>query len=263
MNRGLALLCCLLAAPAWGGDWRDTLTPLRPGKFAAPRPLKATYEFGWSGLTAATADFDFSKGQRGQLRLEVKAKTVGAVRTLWRLDAQHSAVCDAATLRPISLQQTEIYKSETESAKATFFPTYVERRTKVTPSKGPPPKDHPFKCGDVFDLQTALLFIRSQPLQAGDSYRLIVYPGKAAYFAEIEVAGREKLKVGGRSVDAIKCQVRLQGVGKKFELEPHRKFKRAFAWLSDDRDRLVLRVQADIFVGSVWAELRSVEFADP
>jgi hypothetical protein len=130
----------------------------------------------------------------------------------------------------------------------------------VTPSSGPPPKDHPFKCGNVLDLQTALLFIRSQRLETGDRYRLLVYPGKAAYFAEIAVLGREKLKIAGRSVDAIKFQVWLQGVTKKLELEPYRKFKRAFAWLSDDRDRLLLKVQADIFVGSVWAELQSVEF---
>jgi hypothetical protein len=45
------------------------------------------------------------------------------------------------------------------------------------------------------------------------------------------------------------------------QLEPHRKFKRASAWLSDDRDRLILKVQADIAVGSVWTELQTVEFA--
>ena len=44
------------------------------------------------------------------------------------------------------------------------------------------------------------------------------------------------------------------------ELQPHAKFKRAYIWLSDDPDRLVLRVQADIFVGSVWAELEKVSF---
>ncbi len=263
MRRALAILCCLLALPAWGGDWRDTLTPLQPGKFPPPRPLKATYQFGWSGVTAAMADFDFSKNQSGQFRLAVNAKTVGAVRALWRLDAQHSAVCDAATLRPMSLQQTEIYKSKTESAKAVFFPTYVERQTQVTPASGPPPKNHPFKFGDVFDLQTALFFIRSQRLEAGDRYRMIVYPSKAAYFAEVEVLGREKLNVAGRSVDAIKCRLRLQGMTKKLELEPYQKFKRAFAWLSDDRDRLLLKAQADIFVGSVWCEMQSAQFTSP
>ena len=44
------------------------------------------------------------------------------------------------------------------------------------------------------------------------------------------------------------------------ELEPHRKFRRATAWVSDDNDRLPLRIEAQIFVGTVFAELQSVQF---
>jgi len=54
----------------------------------------------------------------------------------------------------------------------------------------------------------------------------------------------------------------LQGITKALTLEPHKKFKEAFAWMSDDRDRLLLKIKAEIFVGSVWAELTSVKFAD-
>jgi hypothetical protein len=49
-------------------------------------------------------------------------------------------------------------------------------------------------------------------------------------------------------------------VDKNLQLAPHQKFKRAFIWVSDDRDRLVLKIQAEIFVGSVWCELQSVDF---
>jgi hypothetical protein len=42
-------------------------------------------------------------------------------------------------------------------------------------------------------------------------------------------------------------------------LVPHGKFKRATAWISDDSDRLPLRMNAQIFVGSVWVELVKVE----
>ncbi len=256
----LLLLAWLLAVPAWAGDWRETLSAPKPGRFPPPRPLQAVYRFGWSGVTAAQANFDLSKAPRGQLRLAVTTQTIGFVRTLWRMDTQHTALCQAATLRPIRLQQTEIYKDETETTQAVFSPESVVRQTRVTPLKGPQEKEKRFKMPNVFDLQTALLFVRSQRLQAGERYRLVVYPSTSGYFAEIEVLGREKLKVAGGSCDAIKCQVRLQGVTKKYALAPHKKFKRAFAWLSDDRDRLLLKIEAEIFVGSVWAELQSVKF---
>jgi hypothetical protein len=43
-------------------------------------------------------------------------------------------------------------------------------------------------------------------------------------------------------------------------LEPHRKFRHATIWVSDDRDRILLRIEAQIFVGTVFAELQSVRF---
>ena len=256
----LLLLACLLAAPAGAEDWRDTLTALPPGKFAPPRPFKSMYHFGWSGVVAAQASFDFSRAPHGQYQLSMTTKTTGFVRTLWRMDSQHTALCTASTLRPIRLQQTEAYKSETETVKAEFSPEGARYLSQVAPTKEPPKREHRFKYGNIFDLQTALLFIRSQRLQAGDHYRLVVFPGKAAYLADIEVLGREKLKVPAGTYDAVKFELRLQEVNKNLELEPHKKFKRAFAWMSDDRDRQLLKIQAEIFVGSVWGELQSVEF---
>ncbi len=32
-------------------------------------------------------------------------------------------------------------------------------------------------------------------------------------------------------------------------------FRRATVWLSDDRDRLPVRIEADLFVGKVYADL--------
>ena len=263
MTRRLAIVFAMLCASALADDWRETLTPPQPGAFPPPRAQKATYKFGWEALTAAQADFDFSKTKGGLLKLTVKAKTTGFVRTLWQMDAQHTALADAATLRPVSLQQTETYKAKTLIAKVNFAADKLERWQESKPAASSPAKWRTFKCPDVFDLHTALLFTRSQLMKKGDAYRLAVYPARDPYLAEIAVAGREKLTVGGKEYDAIKCELRLQGITKKLELEPHKKFKRAFAWISDDSDRMLLKVQADVFVGSVWTELESVKFAEP
>jgi hypothetical protein len=251
-----------MAATVGAADWRDSLTPLKPGDAPPPRPLTATYKFGWTALTAASADFEFERVDGGQMRLKVHARTTGAVRALWRMDTEHIAFCDAATLRPISLEQTEVYKAKTEIAKVSFSPDSLERWRETKPSKDKPPKKKRVKLAGAFDLQTALLMIRSQRLQPGDVYRLIVFPAKAPYLAEINVIGKDTVKVADATYPAIKCQIKLQGVTKELTLEPHRKFKEAFAWLSDDRDRLLLKIKAEIFVGSVWAELTSVKFTD-
>ena len=103
--------------------------------------------------------------------------------------------------------------------------------------------------------------MRSKPLPDGETYKFVVYPAGSAYLAEASVAGRQKLSVAGRSWDSVKIDLKLSKINEKtLELEPHTKFKHGSIWLSDDSNRILLRVNAEIFVGSVWAELQSVDF---
>ena len=60
------------------------------------------------------------------------------------------------------------------------------------------------------------------------------YPAAQAYYTEVEVVGRETITAAGRKTPAIKLALRLQAINKQLELEAHKKFKSAFAWLSDE-----------------------------
>src|SRR5205814_4825132 len=124
---------------------------------------------------------------------------------------------------------------------------------------GPTPaKPREFELANLFDLHSALLYLRSQPLNNGDVYCVAVYPGTAAYVATFTVTGREKISVHAGTYNAIKLDLHLQKVGKNSELEPHKKFRRASVWVSDDNNRIPVRAEAQIFIGTVFAELQSV-----
>jgi len=112
-------------------------------------------------------------------------------------------------------------------------------------------------------LHSAALYLRSQPLKQGNVYRLAVYPTTNPYLAIIKVTGREKISVRAGAYNAIKLDLQLKHIGKHLELEPHKKFRRATIWVSDDNERLILRIEAQIFVGTVFAELQSVHFVNP
>jgi hypothetical protein len=253
------LVACALVVAARADDWQATLSPPSPGPFPAPRSLQAHYRFGWMNVTAGEGDFDFRKRTSGEVQLEVRAKTVGLARSLWRLDALHSAVARAATLRPLTMRQTEIYKDETLITDLWFDAKGVTRLRQTKPPETEPAKEKRFKFAHTFDLHTALLWIRSQRLLRGDVYRLVVYPATAPYLAQVTVAGRDEIKALNRTYRAIRLDLKLRRIASKtFELAPHAKFKRATAWLSDDNDRLFLQTNAEIFVGSVWMKLEQV-----
>jgi hypothetical protein len=249
-----------IALPSHGADWRTTLTS-KTGSHPPLRPLTAEYDFGWSGLKAAESTIRFTRN-KGRNQLTLSAKTIGFARTLWRLDTNGVSTVNASTLRPIKLDQTEKYARKSVRMTVDFTPKGPRHLKVPTPPDPTPPKQKLFKFSNVHDLHSALLFIRSQRLRDGDTIRLCVFPGTSPYLAEVKVSRHEKIEVAGREWNAIACDVNLREIDKDFALAPYAKFKRATAWLSDDPDRLLLRIEADVYVGSIWAEMRKVEFAD-
>src|SRR5205085_12491946 len=112
------------------------------------------------------------------------------------------------------------------------------------------------------DLQSALLYLRSQSRPERNVRRTVVYCAPAPYLATVTVLGRERVTVPAGSYNAIKFDLQLNRI-KDGQLQPHRKFRRANAWLSDDQDRVLLRIEAQVFVGSVVCELQAVDFENP
>lgn len=184
-------------------------------------------------------------------------------RALWPYDVKHTALSDATTLRPIRVSEVENVRSKTFTTKLTFTPEGVTSDREERKDSAVKSKTRRFKFPDVLSLNSALLFLRTQRLAEGDVHRIVVYPATSAYLATVTARGRDHITGPTGSYDAIKVDVNLQKIGKKRVLEPHKKFRRATVWLSDDADRLVLRIETDVFIGTVFAELEAVQFDAP
>ena len=249
----LALAGIGQAAPSW----ESTLTKDPPGNFPELRPVRTTYHFGWSGFTAGVGDMHFTNTGDKRFQLEATGRTIGLVRAWWKLDASYRGLANAETLRPIESKQTEIYRKKKLVTDLTFTDSGVTRaRTEGTGAKAA----KPFNFPGLFDLHSALLYLRSQPLSDHSVYRIVVYPATSAYLTTVTVLGRERVSVRAGTYNAIKVDLQLKRLGKNLELEPHRKFRRATVWISDDANRIPLRIEAQIFVGTVFAELQAMHF---
>ena len=224
--------------------------------------MHAKYGFGWSGFPGANADVRLTKPSRDRFQLDGTIHTIGLVRTLWKFDATQTARADAATVHPIEMTQTETVRNKKTVTNLSFDANGVTSKETETPGKGVGPKIRRFDLPHLFDLYSALLYLRSQPLQDRSVQRIVVYPATSAYLATVTVLGRERLTGPSGTYNAIKLDLQLSKIGKNRELEQHRKFRRGTVWLSDDPDRLLLKIQAQVFVGTVFAELQSVEFED-
>jgi hypothetical protein len=246
-----------MGASVHAAEWQATLTKEPPGKFPELRPMHANYRFGWSGFTAGTGEARFAKTSETRCELQGTGRTVGLARALWRYDVTYRAVADARTLRPVESTQTETTKGKKIITQLSFTAagglTRSRTESGVTKSKQ-------VNLPNLFDLHSAMLYLRGQPLKEKSVLRVLVYPNTTPYLATLTVLGREKISVHAGSYNALKIDLKLSKVGKDLQLEPHKKFRRATIWLSDDNDRLILRIEAQIFVGTVFAELQSVRF---
>ena len=243
-------------------NWEATLSKDPAGNFPELRPLRASYRFGWSGLTAATGDVHFTKPSENKFQLDGTGRTIGFVRALWKLDVSYQAIASPETLRPIEAQQIETYRSKKIVTHLTFTNNGVAR-ARTEGKGGAEAKTRQYNFPNLFDLFSAMLYLRSQPLKDRSVYRIVAYPATNAYLATVTIVGREKISVHAGSYSAIKLDLQLKRIGKHRQLEPHRKFRRATIWVSDDAERLLLRIEAQVFVGTVFAELQSVGFDNP
>lgn len=253
-------LTLLFTSVALGATWEATVTASSPPSFPGPRPMHAKYGLGWSGFPGANADVRLTKPAGDRFQLDGTIHTTGLVRALWKFDGTHASRVDAGTLHPLEMKQIENVRNKKTVTSLSFNSNGVTSRETETPGPSAGPKIRRFDSPNLFDLYSALLYLKSQPLQDRSIQRIVVYPATSAYLATVTVLGRERLTGPSGTYNAIKLDLQLSKIGKNRELEPHRKFRRATVWLSDDSDRLLLRIQAQIFVGTVVAELQSVEF---
>ncbi len=264
VNSGICLsaVLCLSRAglfAATDANWETSVTATAPGSFSPSRAMHAKYGFGWSGFPGGSADIRLTKPSPDRLQVDARLRTIGFVRALWKFDASHRSIVDGHSLRPIEVKQTETARSKTMTTNLAFDSKGVTSKRIETGAKAKT-KIQRFDFPSLFDLQSALLYVRSQPLQDGSVQRIVVYPASSAYQAKVSVLGRERLTTPAGTYNAIKLDLQLNKIGKDRGLEPHRKFRHATGWLSDDADRLLLKIEAQIFVGTVVGELQSVEF---
>src|SRR6185503_21325192 len=111
----------------FAADWQATLSKEPRGNFPELRPLRASYRFGWSGVTAATGEVHFTKPSNDRFQLEGTGRTMGFVRALWKLDVTSRAVANSQTLAPIETQQSESYRSKKIVTHLTFTNSRVIR----------------------------------------------------------------------------------------------------------------------------------------
>ncbi len=246
--------------------WWSRLNAGAPGSFPPPRPFKASYGVSWEGLDAARFDSQCTLPEKGaQISTLVKARTIGMARTLWKFDASNLSLVDRQTLRPTHIEQIEDQGRKHSDDRLDFSPQGVTRTTAegvAANGEARPPRTRRINYPGLFDMESAFLYMRSLPLAVGETRTMALMTSGSPYLVTVKVVGQGKVQVKAGEFPAFEYALSLEKIDKYGDLTPRKGFKSAHAWISDDADRLIIKAQADVFVGTVTVELENVQFTD-
>ncbi|MES2417303.1 MAG: DUF3108 domain-containing protein [Bacteroidota bacterium] len=211
------------------------------------------YKLKYGFITAAEATIkvmatDIKFDNKPVYRLAVDAKTSGTFDIFYKVRDRYDSYIDKTELTPYFYQENIREASYRRQDKARFYQdtkkVVANRGTFTTPTT------------QTFDLVSAYYFARSldiSKLKTGDKFKLNYFLGDEISQLEIEYVGKEVIK---SKLGNLRCL--------KFSpsIKPGRIFKKdskLYLWITDDGNRVPVKAEVEILVGSVTLEIKSAE----
>lgn len=247
-------LTASLAAGAGSPATAQSL-PFRPGE-------TLTYDVTWSifpaGQVVSTVK-QIGSGPQDAYAIDATARSDGFVSLLYRIDNTYHAVADPRTLCSRQIEKTI---NEGRRHKQTHIVFDSVTRMAVLNEHDMAKPGHPLKHAEnaipacVEDIVTAFYDLRRQPMKVGDHIHIPVNDGSKTHEVIVDVEGREHLQTPLGERWAFRLQPRALG-------NLYKKRGRLLIWISDDAQRLPLRIKAIMLVGTITGTLQSVTYGPP
>ncbi len=219
--------------------------------FQAGEVLKYKLKYGF--ITAAEGtlkvrESDLKFDGKPTFNLMVDGQTSGTFDVFYKIRDHYDSFIDKTHLKPYFYQENIREGGYRRQDKARFHQdskkVVATQGTFATPST------------QTFDLVSAYYFARSldiSKMKIGDLVKLNYFLGDEISQLEIQFVGREVIKTKLGKIKCLKFSPSIKP-GRIF-----RKNSRLYLWVTDDGNRVPVKAQVDIIVGSVTMEIKSAE----
>lgn len=211
------------------------------------------YKLKYGFITAAEGTLkvlnsDLKFDDKETYRLSVDSKTAGTFDIFYKIRDHYDSYIDRNTLTPYFYQEDIKESSYKRNDKARF----TQDTKKVVSNRG----TFTAPTNQTFDLVSAYYFSRSldmSRLKVGEQFKLHYFLGHEIHQLEIKYVGKEILD---SKLGKVRCL--------KFSpsIEPGRIFRKdssLYLWITDDDNRVPVKAQVEIIVGSVTMEIKSAK----
>lgn len=212
------------------------------------------YHFSWSGIVAAELKTSIEK-KNGLYHLSINARTKPAIDVLWKM-RDKMAVITSTELFPRYYQfiiREGQYQRDVEI-------NFDEQKNIATGKRFNPKNGRTYtrivEMKNIYDPISAILFIRRQPLNVNDVYRLKVFDGKQLYDLKYEVIGRAKIKTYRGELWAKTVVPSLEQTSEKPE-DVTKRVSKVLMYITENEPHDIVQIESDVFIGKVKVKLAS------
>lgn len=214
--------------------------------FKAGEALKYRFRYGF--ITAAEAtlrvrDTDVKFDNKPVYQLTAEGRTAGTFNVFYKVRNRYDSYVDRTELVPYLYTENIREASYHRNDKARFY----QREKKIVTNKGNFKGD-----GQTFDIVSAYYFARSLDLskvRIGDRFTMDYFLDDGVTDLHIQYVGKERIKTPMGTFNCLKFSPSIQP-GRIF-----RKDSKLYLWITDDNNRIPVKAQVEILVGSVTMEL--------
>lgn len=212
-----------------------------------------SYKLKYGIFTAAEATIkvvgsDLKFDNKPTYRLVVDAQTSGTFDLLYKIRDHYDSYIDKTELTPYFYQENIREASYRRQDKARFH----QDAKKVVANKG----TFATPTTQTFDLVSAYYFARSldvSKLKIGQKFKLNYFLQDEISALEIEYVGKETIKSKLGNIRCLKFSPSIKP-GRIF-----RKDSKLYLWVTDDGNRVPVKAEVEILVGSVTLEIKSAQ----
>lgn len=214
--------------------------------FNAGEELRYRLRYGF--ITAAEATLKVQPSTvkfegRPVLHLVAQGKTSGSFDVFYKVRNRYDSYIDQSFLTPYLYTENIRESDYRRNDKARFY----QAQKKIVSNKGTFKGD-----GQTFDILSAYYFARSIDLskvKQNDRFTMDYFLSDEVSTLEVTYIGKERIKTNMGTFNCLKFSPSIQP-GRIF-----RKDSKLYLWITDDGNRIPVKAQVEILVGSVTMEL--------
>jgi hypothetical protein len=210
---------------------------------------KYFYDIYWLGIYAGNATLE-ANNDNGLIRITTRVQSAPLISTFYKVeDFAESIVSDGLPVNLRIKQREGRYTSDKE----TIFDIPNNKITFYNYKKGSK-TEHDITDKDVWDVLSGFFYLRTKQIELGFPIYINIFDSNKFIKTTVHVLRKETINViplGEIQAIIIRPEIHTEGLFKKSG--------DIYIWLTDDEERIPVRVETKVPVGNVVAELKKIE----